>query len=78
MSAKVTVKTSLFIVLISLCLLAGCSTVPNTSGVAGSHVESADANQKMAKVNRRNSVRGIDTLWINPPRNKPEDSDDNS
>lgn len=77
MSAKITVKTTLFLALISLCLLAGCSTVPSNSGVAGSYVESNDAEQKMARVNRRNGIRGIDTLWINPPTNDSKDSDEN-
>ncbi len=69
-------KVILSVMLISFFALAGCSTVPSTSQVAGSHVESSHDVQKMSRVNRVNLSRGIETLWINPPRAKLNNSDD--
>lgn len=68
-------KVVLSMMLVSLLMLAGCSTVPSTSQVAGSHVEAGNKDSKIAKINRRNNARGIDTLWVNPPRQKKDNSD---
>ncbi len=71
MNTKVMVST----LVISLVMLAGCSTVPNTSQVADSHVESDFNHDKIQKIDRTNRSRGIDTVWINPPRKNDKDSD---
>ncbi len=68
-------KIILSAMIVSLFALAGCSTVPSTSQVANSHVDNGNDNERMSRVNRVNRSRGVETLWINPPRRQSENSD---